>query len=83
MSSLQLGLVLNIIGTLLIFFCGFPSLINLENSKGSIIWAELDEEENIKRLRKNKIVKFGGYLGITFLFIGFILQFIDTFKSTK
>ena len=80
LTILQLGLILNIIGTILIFLYGFPSKINLENSKGSIIYSELDYDENQKRLKNNKRIKFGGYCGIFLLFIGFIFQYFDTIK---
>jgi hypothetical protein len=80
MNALQLGLILNIVGTVLIFFCGFPSKIEPDNSQGSISYAELSEEDNKKRLRKNIIITFGGYFGMALLFIGFFFQFIDTMK---
>jgi hypothetical protein len=80
MNILQYGLILNIIGTILIFLCGFPSKIEESKSSGLLSIGDVDEEEYKKRTQTNKRIKFGGYLGISFLIIGFILQFIDTTK---
>jgi hypothetical protein len=80
MTTLQLGLVSNIIGTVLIFICGFPSLINNENTQGLMSTGELSKEDDKKRRRKNIIVKSGGYTGILLLLVGFIIQYLDTKK---
>jgi len=80
MTLSQWGLILNIAGTFIIFFCGFPSRIQEDKSAGSISYGDLSEEENKKRLSTNKLITIGAYSGLALLLLGFILQFLDTFK---
>jgi hypothetical protein len=82
MTILQSGLILNIGGTFLIFFCGFPSKIQQDKSAGSLSWGNLSEEENKKRILRNKWITFGAYLGLSLISLGFILQLIDSLKHS-
>jgi hypothetical protein len=59
---------------------GIPSRIEPDNSSAYLSVSELSEEENKRRLQKNKLIKRGAFAGVVLLFFGFILQFLDTMK---
>jgi len=76
----QIGLILNILGTLLIFRYGLPHRMNTEPTRIHIVMTtERDKADADKDIRKNKWIGIKAYEGITLIAIGFVLQFVFTF----
>lgn len=70
----SLGLVLDIVGALSLFFFGLPPKIDPDGHI-YIVTGGIDQEE----VEKSKKYKFCSYLGIGFLLVGFIFQLIGNF----
>ena len=77
------GLLLNVIGTILLFFFGFPQPdfteevgIALEDNTpvGNGLTAK---EYGVKVRRKKRIYRIMAYVALLFVLIGFVIQFID------
>ncbi|MBW0162011.1 MAG: hypothetical protein HYI21_13120 [Sediminibacterium sp. Gen4] len=80
MTLNQIGLAIDILGVVFLFFCGMPSgfIENPENA-GNISWGDNSELEQ-KRIRvNNNIIKIGAYTGLSLVLIGFIIQLIAAF----
>lgn len=77
----QAGLLLDIAGVLLLFKYGLPSkVIDNPEDGGNIVYGN-DDKELIEKIEKeNKKIRFRAYLGLTFILIGFILQFFGSAK---
>lgn len=77
MTITQIGLVLNIAGSILICFWGLPS--NYFEKDGVPLIYSKDEDEREMYRRKWDLKKRLAISGITLLFGGFVLQLIDSF----
>jgi uncharacterized membrane protein len=75
MTLNQIGLLLNILGTVTIFFFGLPQ--KLQDTEDYIERGSLTKQQ----VRINRKTKLFAFLGLTFLFIGFVLQFFDTLTN--
>lgn len=76
----QIGLIMNILGTLMIFLYGLPHKMNTEPTRIHIVMtAERNKADADKDIRKNRWIEIKAYAGITLISIGFILQFVFTF----
>jgi hypothetical protein len=76
----SLGLILNMLGVLLLFFFGFPQPnfdigigISLEDNTplGNGLTVK---QQNEKTIKKRKIYRIMSFIALIFLFIGFLLQ---------
>jgi hypothetical protein len=74
----QIGLIADIIGTLLLFKFGLPSHIEDVNS-ASIVGPTTDAEK-LEAINRNRKIYIGAYIGLSLLLVGFVLQFIGRFK---
>jgi len=70
----SIGLILDIIGVLLIFFFGIPRKID---TGGSIFL--VTGKENTDEKKSVKLYNFLSHLGLIFVFIGFALQLVSNF----
>ncbi len=70
----SIGLVLDIIGAILLFFFGLPPKIDPEG-KIRLIASQRDEDE----IRRGKIYKIMSPTGIILIIIGFILQLVSNY----
>jgi hypothetical protein len=75
MTLNQCGLVCNMIGTLIIAYWGLPNWYYSEDG-GSFVTRNAGSEKGVKY---NKSRKLKAYLGLALLFIGFVLEFADSF----
>jgi len=72
----SIGLILDIIGVVLIFFFGIPRKID---SSGYIFLAV--EEEDEKEKKSGKLYNILSHLGLILVFIGFALQLLSNFMK--
>jgi hypothetical protein len=75
MTLNQCGLICNMLGTLIIAYWGLPNWYYSEKG-GTFVTMFEGSKEGIKY---NKSRKFKAYLGLALLFIGFVLEFADSF----
>ena len=68
-----IGLVLDIVGTILIFKYGLPSKVK---EKGSAFGGTESSDQERARLDDNKRVEFWARIGLSLLIAGFIFQLI-------
>jgi hypothetical protein len=73
----QWGLIFDLIGVLLLFKYGLPSKIEDTGIHFLAGHVEGDKQKDI--LKKNNRIKIGANFGLTLVFIGFVLQFINYF----
>ncbi len=71
----SIGLIADIIGVLLLFKYGLPSMLK-ENGGGLLL--EEDAAEEKIRINTNDKIKRRAYFGLTLILIGFLLQLIGT-----
>jgi hypothetical protein len=69
----SIGLSLDIVGVLLLFFYGLPS--KFKKPPKLLLEGEITREAR----RKNADIKFWSHLGLIFLIIGFIFQLLSNF----
>lgn len=69
----SLGLIFDILGTILLFNYGLPS--KFHESSGLLLESDLNDNEK----KENKKINCFARLGLIFLILGFILQFISNF----
>ena len=84
MDLVSIGLVLDIVGVILLFFYGLPNNIPAPSSGTVIVWPggeanESEKEEYRKELKKYKRLS---RLGIILLLVGFGLQLIGNIFSS-
>jgi uncharacterized protein YqhQ len=68
-----IGLIFDIIGVLMLFQYGLPS--RLETSSESICIEESTDDE-LKREKKNRRIKILAFIGLSFIFLGFVFQLL-------
>lgn len=73
----HLGLILDIIGAILLFLFGLPSIINTPD--------HITTERRLSKFEKiqNKAIAILAHLGIILLILGFILQYIGASTSDR
>ena len=80
----QIGLICDIVGVLILFKYGLPSPYSEQTLNQSFITIEMPakkHEERVKPiLRRNRIIKIWAHIGLTFLVLGFLGQFVGTLK---
>lgn len=75
----QIGLILDILGVIILFKYGMPSeYIKLEDLSSGLIIDDADDAEIEKIKKKNKLIFIMSRIGLVFLILGFILQFIGS-----
>ena len=75
----QIGLILNILGTILIFKYGLPSRVDDDpNQVHYLIRVEKNKDDSLKAKNNNKVINILSNIGIVLIIIGFILQFLST-----
>ena len=74
LSLNQWGLLSNILGTLLIFYFGLPSKIQRTDGDERITEKPSGDLQKIKISNRN--IRIGANIGVSLIFIGFVLQFI-------
>ena len=72
MKIVQVGLLLDIIGVIIIFYYGLPQ--NVQKQNGYVESGEL----TIEQIKENKIMRNKAIFGLVFVVIGFLLQIIST-----
>lgn len=73
-------LLANIIGTMVVYFYGLPSNIR-DPKEGDIFVVATPTEEQQRTIRRTNLkLKVKSYLGLTFILIGFLIQFIASFE---
>jgi hypothetical protein len=77
MTLNQIGLILNIIGTIMICIYGLPNNYDDESGSQYLTYGTNKEYANGAK-KKNRRRKKLAWASILVLFIGFIFQFIDT-----
>jgi hypothetical protein len=76
----QIGLVFDILGTILLLAFGLPSKI--QSTEGYYRITEgVSDEDLIKIEAKNKKVKLWAKVGVICILIGFVLQFFGGFPN--
>jgi hypothetical protein len=75
MTLNQCGLICNMLGTLIIAYWGLPNWYYSEDGASFVT----RNAGNPKGIKYNKSRKFKAYLGLALLFIGFVLEFADSF----
>lgn len=74
----QIGLLFDIIGVLILFRHGLPS--KYDENKGVKHFTINQPEEVPEIVKRNKAIKVISYTGLILIILGFVFQFIGTFK---
>ncbi len=72
----QIGLSLNIIGTVILCFYGFPNDYFSKDGGAILTYAPPNQKEKNKKHNKRKIC--WAITGVVLLILGFIFQFVST-----
>ena len=73
----QTGLTLDIIGAILLFMYGLPS--RLKGEEGESLVDAISDQDLAANQKHDAKIRFRAYVGIVFLILGFILQFLGNF----
>jgi hypothetical protein len=68
-----IGLIFDIIGVFMLFLYGLPSRIE---PSGDLLGLEESTDEELKREKKNRRIKILAFIGLSFIFLGFIFQLL-------
>ena len=81
MDLVSLGLVLDIIGVILLFFFGLPSRVT-RKPDNAMLWPKVEEEEK-QREKKFRLYSTMSHIGLLLLIVGFTLQLVGNFCGTS
>ena len=68
-----IGLIFDIIGVLMLFQYGLPSKFE---TSGDLIGLEESTDDELEREKKNRRIKILAFIGLSFIFLGFIFQLL-------